>query len=115
MQELFAALREEMPSLPFGQNKAPLGSSDEFRAEMSGAGFRDIEVHEVGYDLETASVDELWAHATRTMAPLVLLRKKLGDEAWSTMSRGTLARLRARAQPGPQRATMLANLGVGVV
>jgi len=113
IQEVFAALKEQMPSLPFGQGRAPIGLADDFREEMTNAGFSNVEVHEVGYELEAPSLAEYWAHTTRTMAPLVMLRQKLGEQGWTKMSEGTLARLRAKFVDGPVRATMTANLGVG--
>jgi ubiquinone/menaquinone biosynthesis C-methylase UbiE len=115
LQEVMDALRAEMPALPFGNNKAPLGLPSEFRDEMSASGFSNVEVHEVSYDLEAPSLAEFWAATARTMAPLVMLRKKLGEDAWATTERGIRERLLAKLPDGPQRAVMLANLGVGVV
>lgn len=115
IHEVFAALRAEMPGLPFGNNKAPLGTIDEFRAEMTAAGFSNVEVHEVAHDLEAPSIDEYWAVTARTTAPLVMLKSKLGDEAWTKVANGILERLRAKVPDGPQRATLVANLGVGIV
>lgn len=110
---VFAALRAEMPGLPFGQNKAPLGTIDEFREEMSAAGFSNVEVHEISHDLEAPSIEEYWAVTARTTAPLVMLKNKLGDEAWAKLADGILERLRAVVPAGPQRATLVANVGVG--
>jgi len=115
IQEMFVAMRAEMPNLPFGNNKAPLGTADEFREEMTAAGFTDVAVHEVGYALEAPSIAEFWAGCARTMAPLVMLRKKLPEDAWSRLESGIVERLRAIVPDGPQSATMVANLGVGTV
>lgn len=113
MTEVFGALKDEMPSLPFGQGKAPIGLPDEFREEMTAAGFSNVEVHEIAYDLEAPSLAEYWAMTVRTMAPLAMLRKKLGEQAWSKVEQGTFARIRQKLGDGPQRASMAANLGVG--
>jgi ubiquinone/menaquinone biosynthesis C-methylase UbiE len=47
--ELFVALADLMPGLPFGKNKAPLGEPDEMRDELRDAGFEAIEIHEIAY------------------------------------------------------------------
>ncbi|WP_437839359.1 class I SAM-dependent methyltransferase [Sorangium sp. So ce1153] len=111
--ELFSAIRAEMPGLPFGEGKAPLGDPDEFRAEMAAAGFRDVSVREVAYAMEAASTEELWGSMRRSNAPLVLLRDKLGAERWDEVAQAILARMRARFGDGPQRVSMAANLGTG--
>lgn len=113
MADLFAALRAELPGLPFGQGKAPLGTADEIRDEMTAAGFRDVEVHEHSHAIEAPSLAELWASVQRTNAPFVLLRRRLGDEAFAKVGEGVYDRLRATYGEGPQRAPMIALLGVG--
>ncbi|WP_438001121.1 methyltransferase domain-containing protein [Sorangium sp. So ce185] len=113
MDELFSALRAELPGLPFGEGKAPLGDPAEFRAEMEAAGFRDVSVREVEHAWEAASTEELWGSMRRSNAPLVLLRDKLGEARWDELGEAILARLQARFGEGPQRLGMVANLGAG--
>ncbi|WP_437602545.1 class I SAM-dependent methyltransferase [Sorangium sp. So ce590] len=113
LEELFAALRAELPGLPFGDGKAPLGDLGEFRAEMEAAGFRDVSVREVEHALEATSTEELWRSMRRSNAPLVLLRDKLGAARWDELGEAILARLQARFGDGPQRLAMVANLGAG--
>jgi ubiquinone/menaquinone biosynthesis C-methylase UbiE len=110
----FESMREALPGLPFGQNKAPLGLEEEMRSEMTDAGFRDVEVQCAQFDLQAPSIAEFWAGTARTMAPLVLMRKKLGEDAWAKFERDVVEQMRARVPDGPQRVPMIANLGVGV-
>ncbi|WP_437878131.1 class I SAM-dependent methyltransferase [Sorangium sp. So ce513] len=111
--DLFSAIREELPGLPFGEGKAPLGDAGELRAEMEAAGFRDVAVHEVEHAIEAPSTEELWGSMVRSNAPLVLLRDKLGAARWDEVGQAIFARLRARFGDGPQRLSMVANLGAG--
>ncbi|WP_434047159.1 MULTISPECIES: class I SAM-dependent methyltransferase [Sorangium] len=111
--ELFSAIRAELPGFPFGEGKAPLGDPGELRAEMEAAGFRDVSVREVEHPMEASSTEELWGWMRRGNAPLVLLRDKLGEARWDELGQAIFARLRARFGDGPQRLSMVANLGAG--
>lgn len=111
--ELFSAIRAELPGLPFGEGKAPLGDPDEFRAEMEAAGFRDVSVREVEHAMEAPSTEVLWGSMRRSNAPLVLLRDKLGEARWGELDEAILGRLQARFGDGPQQLSMTALLGAG--
>ncbi|WP_437281628.1 methyltransferase domain-containing protein [Sorangium sp. So ce375] len=111
--ELFAAIRAELPGLPFGEGKAPLGDPGEFRAEMEAAGFRGVSVHEVEHAQDVPSTEEFWRTVCRSNAPLVLLRDKLGAERWEALGDAILGKLRARFGDGPQHLSRTALLGVG--
>ncbi|WP_437673992.1 class I SAM-dependent methyltransferase [Sorangium sp. So ce131] len=113
LAELSSFLRAELPDLPFGDGKAPLGDAGEFRAEMEAAGFRDVSVREVELAQESPSTEELWRSMCRSNAVIVLLRGKLGEERWGELGAAILDRLRTRFGDGPQRMSMIANLGVG--
>lgn len=110
---LMTALGELMPGLGFGKGKAPLGDGDEFRAELGAAGFSATELHEVVHAHEFADVDAFWADTSRSMAPLVLLRSRIGEPGWLELEKQLLGRLRERAGGGPVTLEMRAWLGVG--
>lgn len=112
LAEVFAALREAMPGLP-AQGIAPLSTTDDARAEMTAGGFRDVAVHEVTHAMEAPSIGEFWASTTRTLAPLVLLKSKLGDAAWAPIAAGIEKRLRVVAGEGSVHVEMTALLAVG--
>jgi ubiquinone/menaquinone biosynthesis C-methylase UbiE len=96
---MFDAVREAMGKAlgapPSPPTQPPLGSIEACRAEMSES-FADVVVHEHA-ELERAeSADALWEYFTRTMAPIVLMKKNLGDkfaivdEAARTAIRGVI-------------------------
>lgn len=109
--ESLAAL---MPDLPFGKGRAPLGDPDEFAEEMRAAGFRDVRIHTARHSSPYATLDAFWDAMQRTAAPLVLLRKNLGEERWRDVSIGVRARLKESLGEGPVESTGQAWLGVGV-
>ncbi len=109
---VMAALAEQLPDLPFGKNKAPMGEVDEVIAEMTAAGFRDVRVEHVAHPMEEPDMATFWGSLERTMAPVVLLRERMG-QAWEPVGAHILASLSARFGTGPQSAMMPALLGVG--
>lgn len=111
--ELFGALGALLPNMPFSAGKAPLGVPSEFAAEMTDAGFVDVVVHEISHASHYASMTAFWASAEKSLAPLVLLRARLGEAAYAPVAEGVFSRLRASFGDGPQTLTMSANLGVG--
>ncbi len=114
LRACFAALADELPDLPFGDGKAPLGSTEEVRAEMEAAGFRDVEVHTVEHRAEAASVAAFWATNERSSAPLSLVRSRFDDAAWAEVGAGVVAQLEEQFGTGPVEMTWPARLGVGV-
>jgi len=115
METMMSALKAAMPGLPFGQGAAPLGEPDACRAEAGAAGFVSVEVHEVTYTSDYGSTDELWDRFERTLAPLVLLRQKLGADAWRPIAAQLHATLGATFGEGPHRLAMPALLTVATV
>jgi SAM-dependent methyltransferase len=109
---LIAGLMKQLPGLPFGEGKAPLGDPEQMRAELEGAGFADVEIQEVAFDERFDDFEALWGDATRTFPPMVLLRHKLGPEAWPRVHDGVRAQLVAALGDGPYVQPMIANLGV---
>jgi SAM-dependent methyltransferase len=108
------AIRTMLPGLPFGQGKAPLGARDEMAAEMAAGGFFRVDVHEATHTLGAPSVDRFWSTVQRTTAPVVLLRRRLGEAKWAEVSAGVLDELRRRCGDGSVEAVGRAWLGVGV-
>jgi SAM-dependent methyltransferase len=113
-KEVFAKLQSELPHIPFGASKMPLTDPDDLRAEMTSAGFRDVVVHCVVHAEPRWTVDAIWERLGRSMAPLVLLRRGLGEEAWIRLGDAVRARLVECFGPEPEPISLAANLGVGV-
>ena len=112
LQALMGALAAQLPDLPFGKSKAPLGEPEEVVAELRAAGFRDVRVERVTHAIEAPDLATFWDSTQRTMAPLVLLREKMGA-AWAPVGQRIFAALESSFGPGPQVAAMPALLGVG--
>ncbi len=108
------SIRSMLPNLPFAQGKAPLGDPGEFAGEMTAAGFRNVAIDSVGHDWTAPSLSEFWSMIQRTTAPIVLLRHKLGEQAWEEIARGVFERLRGSLGEGPVTLTFNAYLGRGL-
>ena len=113
-KELFAKLQAELPHLPLGGSKMALSSPDEMRGEMASAGFREVVVHRVAHTEPPATIDGVWERLGRSMAPLVLLRKNLGEEAWTRLGVSVRERLVECFGMNSEPITLIANVGVGV-
>jgi ubiquinone/menaquinone biosynthesis C-methylase UbiE len=114
LDAMFRSIKEQLPGLPFGGGKAPLGEKDEFYIEMNNAGFQDIEIHSMSHKATISSMEIFWSSNCRGSAPLVLLRKNLGEERWKDFSDSVLARLQEQFGEGQQALEWPALLGVGV-
>jgi ubiquinone/menaquinone biosynthesis C-methylase UbiE len=109
---VFESLGQELPALPFPQGKGPLSDPEDFRQEMSAAGFQ-VELHEAVHALESPDMRSFWAGVRRSFAPLVLLESKLGA-AFEPVADGIYRRLSERFGEGPVHAEMPAWLARGV-
>jgi len=109
----FDKLIELMPELPFGKSKAPLGEPEEVRAEFEAAGFRNVEVEVVTRASTAPDPGSFWQSMARSSAPFVLMRRRLGEERWATLSDGIRSALVTRFGPGPLEFAPQALMGVG--
>jgi len=103
LKTLFVLLREYLPDLPFGNAKGPLSDADDIRAEFSSAGLSAVEISSAVHGVDVPSADELWGSFERTMAPVTMLRKKMGDEAWKPLADHMRAGFRRELGDGPAR------------
>jgi ubiquinone/menaquinone biosynthesis C-methylase UbiE len=113
VKAVFQILAELMPDVPFGKSKAPLGEPEELRSELEAAGFGSVNVHTVSHKSSASSITAFWISAARSTAPLVLLRRKMGEERWSSLSASILERLTERFGPGPIDIEPQALFGIG--
>jgi hypothetical protein len=90
-----------------------LSTPDEVHAELTDAGFVDVEVRTVDHAEPFGSVDELWGSLTRTMAPLVLMQRRLGDRWPAVAAAGRAGLVAGLGGDGPGELPMPALLGVG--
>lgn len=89
----------------------PLTTPEACKAEMS-ASFADVEVHTIASTQEAPSADALWGGFTRTMAPILLMKQKLGDR-WPIVDEAGLSAMRTFIGDGPASFTMRGYLTVG--
>jgi SAM-dependent methyltransferase len=115
---MFASLRSSMKILlgdgapPPGNQEMPLSTEDLCRAEMS-ASFADVEVHRVQHPQHFESSDAFFGQLERTMAPLVLMRQRLGEEKWATLATNAKEALRGVLGTGPAEVGLTALVSVG--
>lgn len=93
---MFAALPE--PPKPTGP--LPTQQPDVVAGELRAAGFRDVVVKEHVFRVPMASVDTYFDELARAGAPILALRKKVGEEAWAKIATRAKATLRERFGSG---------------
>lgn len=113
MEALMNALAEQLPDLPFGKAHAPMGEPQEITSELTAAGFRDVRVEQVTHAFPMTDMSSFWSSMERTLAPLAMLRAKMG-EAWPPVGARIVTSLTKRFGEGAQPCPMPALLGVGV-
>jgi ubiquinone/menaquinone biosynthesis C-methylase UbiE len=115
MKAMFGALRAMDPDMP--EPKKAIKSLEDpkvFREEMSGAGFTHVRILPVTKPFPTASVRKYWTMMVDGSAPIVLLRRKLGEKVWKEREKVGLAYLREHWSSFTGRLTSDAWLGVGL-
>ena len=115
MDILLSALAQSLPGFPYDGRGGALSSPDDVRAELTAAGFSRVEVRELVHGTTLADSDAAWESATRSMAPLVLLARRLGPEAFAALAGTMRARLRERLGSGPVRLDLPALFGIATV
>lgn len=83
MKAMFGALAAADPAFMVPpKSLAGLENPDVLSGEMSAAGFERVRIEPVTVTLQPRSADELWLSMARSSAPLVLMRKRLGEAEW---------------------------------
>ncbi|MFO0695941.1 MAG: class I SAM-dependent methyltransferase [Polyangiales bacterium] len=112
MRVLFTTLRELIP-MPAPDGPPPLSSAASVREEMEAAGFRDVEVHTLVHEMKHESLAAMFASMERSMAPIVLLRTRLGAEAWAPLAKKLRDALVLELGEGACVTEMPAYVGMG--
>ena len=110
---LMQVVKDMIPGLPLGGGKPPLSDPDDFRREMTDAGFPSVAVETVAQDLTAPSFDAFWESMQRTNAPLVLIRHRAGAARWAELAPRIRERVRAALGEGPLVISRGAYLGIG--
>lgn len=115
LAELFDCLRALLPDLSFGGDAPPpLSDPEQFRDEMTEAGFRDVSIHTVKHRVEVPSVEHFWASQEKASAPIVLLRSRLSEGEWRETSARVIAGVEKKFGAGPLSLAWPARLGAGI-
>lgn len=91
-----------------------LGTADKMREELSAAGFGDVRVERSVHALEFESPDRAWDWLSRSLVPLILLRRQLGEKGFRPVEARIRTSIERELGSGPQRLEMPAWLGYGV-
>ena len=113
LRACFGTLGDALPELPFGDETPPLAEVADFRDEMAGAGFADVEIRTVQHTIYVPSVSAFWEANVRSSAPLTLLRKNLNADQWAELGAKVVTSLEREFGRGPIESTWPAHIGVG--
>lgn len=115
MAAMFGALRaaDETFVTP-AYNPDSLENPERLASELRAGQFKDVAVHEHTVALQFEDSDALWLRMTRSSAPLVSLRKRLGEAVWTTRSELARAYLAHELGKGAVSLSTTAWLGQGV-
>ncbi len=113
LASIFAALAEAEPSLAGPSGRPPLTTADAHVAEMSAAGFGAIEVDVVRHATPPETPRGFWAEFQETSAPIVLMRRRVGEARWAPIADHVADRLAARWGDAPLTVEFPALVGIG--
>jgi ubiquinone/menaquinone biosynthesis C-methylase UbiE len=115
MAAMFGALKaaDETFVMP-AYNPDSLENPDRLASELRAGQFKEVSVHEHTVALQFADSDALWSRMTRSSAPLVSLRKRLGEAVWAARSELARAYLARELGQGAVSLATTAWLGRGL-
>ncbi|MFI9507667.1 methyltransferase domain-containing protein [Nocardia sp. NPDC052566] len=113
MRMMFGAFHAADPSIQEPQpNYLSLENPEVFETEMRGAGFEAVSIQRHSTSLRFAGADEMWETMVRSSAPLVLMRRSVGETVWAERVEAMRAYLTEHYRPGHPLSTT-AFLGIG--
>lgn len=113
MRMMFGAFAAADPSVQEPQpNYLSLENPEVFETEMRRAGFEAVSIQRHSTTLACADADQLWETMVRGSAPLVLLRRDLGERVWAERVTLMKSYLAANYRPNQPLSTT-AFLGIG--
>jgi SAM-dependent methyltransferase len=114
MMIMFGALRAADPSRPEPKYDPESNENPELVArEMREGGFGDVVVHARVHSFEAPGAEQVWDAMVKSSAPLVMLRKKLGEEEWALQSAKARAFMVEKLAAQGSQLTTKALLAVG--
>ena len=113
MRAMFGALAAADPTFTAPRKDiAGLENPDVLAGEMRAAGFERVRIEPVTRSIRPTNAEELWRSMARSSAPLVLLRKRLGEAEWQRREPLIMSYLTAALGQDPELSTT-AWLAVG--
>lgn len=111
---MFGALRAADPSRPEPRyDLESLENPAVLATELATAGFDEVTVVRHTHSVAFNDAADLWDGIVRSSAPVVMLRKALGEAAWAEQTGKALAYLEDALRGGTREASTTAFLGVG--
>jgi SAM-dependent methyltransferase len=114
MSLMFGAIRTLEPSWP-APRRDPLGleNPEVLAAEMRAAGFTDVRIEPHTHAVSPPDAHTLWASMVRSSAPLVLLRRRLGEAEWAKREPEAIEFVVRSLKSAPRELSTTAWLGCG--
>lgn len=115
MQLMFGAIGAAFPAKEEGKSEKvlTLEDPDVFKTEMEEAGFGDVTVTPFDGYWELEDIEEFLDSVTRGSAPIVMLKKQLGEDAWTEKREIMLQWLKDQVTDLPVTLHSRAYIGVG--
>jgi len=114
MMAVFGALRAMNPDLPEPQTDIEsLENPEFFKAELTAAGFKEVEIQPVAQTMQVNSIDEFWDDMVKGSAPIVMMKNNMPAAAWQEKTRIALDYLHDYLGEMPTTLAAHAWLGVG--
>ena len=115
MQIMFGALRAIKPDLPEPQRSiTSLENPELFNQELLNAGFKNVEIRCVTKAFPVASISEFWEGMVKGSAPIQMLKKSMGENAWRDKEILAINYLEEKIPSLPTALTSDAWLGMGI-
>ena len=95
------AIRAALPDLPRPSGPLPTQVPEVCAGELRAAGFKNVTTKIVTAPVSLRSTTEFWRSYERAGAPIAVLRKKLGEAAWTAAAERAQAHLRTSYGDGP--------------
>jgi ubiquinone/menaquinone biosynthesis C-methylase UbiE len=112
--QVMESLRAHLPQPAAPVAAMPLSDAQVFAVELASAGFSEVSVTSVSHTVKAPSADAFWASMQRSTAPVVLMRRKLGEAAWAPIAAAVQADLERTLGKGVVEDRGTALLGTGV-
>ncbi|HYO98078.1 MAG TPA: methyltransferase domain-containing protein [Polyangiaceae bacterium] len=111
---MFGALRAADPErAPPARDLLSLENPVLFAEEMRSAGFEDVQVSPHVHSVRIEDAGAAWDTMVRSSAPLVMLRRRLGEEVWAQQAERAKAYIAEQLGTGAQELSTTAFLGTG--